>query len=177
MLDWFKRVATPVSSEQSVENERKVERLLDRIGTDSRTASQLAGAFAPGFSERLAENENRTLPAAEKVEQLQTRLGAFSAAANQLAERFTQTYVIAVACQKGGSGKTTIAAHLAVQAGKAGQGPAALIDTDPQGSLGEWWRARDDDTLALATVKLDDLVANPAALRSRGAAIAIIDTP
>ena len=177
MLDWFRRVTTSVSAEQLAENEKKVERLLGRIGTDSRIASQLVGGFNPGSSERLAENENKTPPDAEKVEPLPGRQGTSSTAVNQLAERFTQTYVIAVACQKGGSGKTTIAAHLAVQAGRVGQGPAALVDTDPQGSLGEWWTARNDDTLALARVKLDDLAANPAALRSRGAAVAIIDTP
>ena len=85
--------------------------------------------------------------------------------------------IIALASQKGGSGKTTIAAHLAVQAGKGGEGPAVLVDTDPQGSLGEWWRERKNDTPALATVKLDDLDANLAELRSYGTAVAFIDTP
>jgi chromosome partitioning protein len=85
--------------------------------------------------------------------------------------------IIALASQKGGSGKTTIAAHLAVQAGRVGQGPAVLIDTDPQGSLSEWWRARQDDTPALATVRLDELEANLAELRSYGTAVALIDTP
>jgi cellulose biosynthesis protein BcsQ len=47
--------------------------------------------------------------------------------------------VIALASQKGGSGKTTTAAHLAVQAGRVGQGPAVMVDPDPQASLGEWW--------------------------------------
>jgi chromosome partitioning protein len=131
----------------------------------------------PGSHKQPVVSESEILPTAEKVERLVDRLGTFSVAVSPLAERVTQTYVIAVACQKGGSGKTTIAAHLAVQAGQVGQGPADLIDTDPQGSLTEWWRAREDDTLALATVKLDDLAANPAALRRRGAAIAIIDTP
>jgi chromosome partitioning protein len=177
MLDWFKRVTTSVPAERLVEDEKKVERLLGRIGTNGRIANPLAGGVNPGSSERPAENENRTPPDAEKVEQLPVRQATFSAAVDQLAERFTQTYVIAVACQKGGSGKTTIAAHLAVQAGRVGQGPVALVDTDPQGSLAEWWTARNDDTLSLATVKLDDLAANPAALRGHGAAIAIIDTP
>ena len=72
---------------------------------------------------------------------------------------------------------TAITAHLAVQANALGQGPVVLADTDPQGSLAQWWRARNDDTLALATLKLEDIVANPAALRNRGAALAIIDTP
>jgi chromosome partitioning protein len=131
----------------------------------------------PGSHKELVVSESEILPTAEKVERLVDRFGTLSAASSQLAERLTQTYVIAVACQKGGAGKTTIAAHLAVQAGTAGQGPISLVDTDPQGSLGEWWEARNDDTLPLATVKLEDLAANPAALRSRGAAIAFIDTP
>ncbi len=90
---------------------------------------------------------------------------------------FTGMRVIAVASQKGGSGKTTIAAHLAVQAGAAGRGPVVLIDTDPQGSLAEWWHARADDTPVLATVKPEELAANLAELRSYGTAVAIIDTP
>jgi len=85
--------------------------------------------------------------------------------------------VVALASQKGGSGKTTIAAHLAVQAGRVGQGPAVLIDTDPQGSLGEWWRERKDETPALATVKLDELDVNLAELRTYGTAVAFVDTP
>jgi len=96
---------------------------------------------------------------------------------HELAGAFGRTRVIVVACQKGGSGKTTIAAHLAVQASRVGHGPTVLVDADPQGSLGQWWSARKDDALALATAQLADLAANPAELRSRGAAFAIIDTP
>jgi chromosome partitioning protein len=86
-------------------------------------------------------------------------------------------FVIAVASQKGGAGKTTLAAHLAVRAGIAGQGPVVLIDTDPQGSLAEWWQARSDETPALAVVKPEQLGANLAELRSYGTAVAVIDTP
>jgi chromosome partitioning protein len=95
----------------------------------------------------------------------------------ELARVSSPTRVIAIAAQKGGAGKTTIAAHLAVQANALGQGPVVLADTDPQGSLGQWWRARNDESLGLATLKLEDVAANPAALRNRGAALAIIDTP
>jgi chromosome partitioning protein len=49
--------------------------------------------------------------------------------------------VIAVAQQKGGSGKTTIAVNLAVAFLKRGS-TVALLDTDPQGSLGRWFMAR-----------------------------------
>jgi chromosome partitioning protein len=182
MLDWIKRIATP-AHEQSVENERQIERITGRLGAYNRTANELAGGFAPAFGEQSVENENQTrppdqtLPTEENVERLMDRLVIPRATPNAFAGTFTQTYVIAVACQKGGSGKTTIAAHLAVQAGAAGRGPVSLVDTDPQGSLAEWWTARNDDSLALATMKLDDLVANPAQLRTGGAAIAIIDTP
>ncbi|MCL4825249.1 MAG: ParA family protein, partial [Anaerolineales bacterium] len=46
---------------------------------------------------------------------------------------------LVLASQKGGAGKTTLAAHIAVAAELAGAGPVVLIDTDPQGSLSAWW--------------------------------------
>ena len=61
--------------------------------------------------------------------------------------------VIAVTSQKGGTGKTTLSGHLAVQAERAGHGPIALVDTDPQGSLTQWWNARKADTPALGPVQ------------------------
>jgi chromosome partitioning protein len=45
-------------------------------------------------------------------------------------------HVIVLASQKGGSGKTTLTGNLAIAAELAGGGPAVLIDTDPQSSLG-----------------------------------------
>ncbi len=50
-------------------------------------------------------------------------------------------HVITVAQQKGGSGKTTLAANLAVALARAGHS-VALLDTDPQGSLGRWFMTR-----------------------------------
>ncbi|MGQ7792743.1 ParA family partition ATPase [Faunimonas sp. B44] len=49
--------------------------------------------------------------------------------------------IVTVAQQKGGSGKTTVAAHLAVA--WTGAGRVAILDVDPQGSLGEWFEARE----------------------------------
>jgi chromosome partitioning protein len=51
--------------------------------------------------------------------------------------------VITVAQQKGGSGKTTVAAHLAVALSRLHRSTVALLDVDPQGSLGEWFEARE----------------------------------
>jgi len=50
--------------------------------------------------------------------------------------------VIAIAQQKGGSGKTTIAAHLSIALLQKGN-KVAIIDIDPQGSLTAWYKARE----------------------------------
>jgi chromosome partitioning protein len=51
--------------------------------------------------------------------------------------------VITAAQQKGGSGKTTIVANLAVAFVRRGLS-VAVLDTDPQGSLGRWFMTRRD---------------------------------
>lgn len=57
-------------------------------------------------------------------------------------------FVIAVAQQKGGAGKSTVAANLAVAMVEAG-GRVALLDTDPQQSLARWWEQRAHQAKAL----------------------------
>lgn len=53
--------------------------------------------------------------------------------------------ILTVAQQKGGSGKTTLAAHLAVALAAHSGEPVAILDVDPQGSLGTWYEAREDN--------------------------------
>ncbi|MEP9400937.1 AAA family ATPase [Sphingomonas silueang] len=85
--------------------------------------------------------------------------------------------VLAVASQKGGSGKTTLSGHLAVQAGRAGAGPVVMIDIDPQGSLADWWNARATDEPAFAQTLVARLAADLEILRAHGFRLAVIDTP
>jgi chromosome partitioning protein len=85
--------------------------------------------------------------------------------------------VLAVTSQKGGSGKTTLAGHLAVQAERAGAGPVALVDTDPQGSLAEWWNAREAETPAFARTAVEDLPGDIEKMRALGFEMLVIDTP
>jgi chromosome partitioning protein len=82
---------------------------------------------------------------------------------------------IAVVSRKGGAGKTTLAAALAVEAERRGH-RAVILDTDPQGGLAAWWNARELETPVFVE-DLGDLRKTLATLADRGFAIAIIDTP
>ncbi|HWU55934.1 MAG TPA: ParA family protein, partial [Rhizomicrobium sp.] len=86
-------------------------------------------------------------------------------------------YVIVAASQKGGSGKTTLSGHLAVEAVRAGAGEIALIDTEPQGSLAAWWNARQAPTPHFVKAGMADLEEALTGLHQAGIKIAVIDTP
>lgn len=51
--------------------------------------------------------------------------------------------VVAIAQQKGGTGKTTLLAHLALYWVRQGQ-RVAILDIDPQRSISTWWALRQD---------------------------------
>ncbi|MBT2185699.1 AAA family ATPase [Sphingobium nicotianae] len=85
--------------------------------------------------------------------------------------------ILALASQKGGSGKTTLSGHLAVQAQRAGAGPVVLIDIDPQGSLSDWWNERTEDYPAFAQTTVARLAIDLETLRQQGFKLAVIDTP
>ena len=56
--------------------------------------------------------------------------------------------VITIAQQKGGTGKTTLAVHLALAFIKYHNLKVAIIDTDPQGSLGKWFMIRSEKKIS-----------------------------
>ncbi len=52
--------------------------------------------------------------------------------------------IVTIAQQKGGVGKTMIATHLAVCWALIDRRSVAVLDLDPQGSLGQWFEAREN---------------------------------
>jgi cellulose biosynthesis protein BcsQ len=86
-------------------------------------------------------------------------------------------HILVLASQKGGTGKTTLSGHLAVEAQKAGVGPVALIDTDPQGSLSNWWNARAAPEPLFVKVGPSELGKALEHLTRSGIRLAVIDTP
>lgn len=86
---------------------------------------------------------------------------------------------IVIANQKGGSGKSTLTVHLAAAAEYAGDSPAIITDTDPQGSAGDWFNQRMKAGLATpryAPIALAELDSKLKALEAAGAAYLFIDT-
>ena len=89
--------------------------------------------------------------------------------------------VITIAQQKGGSGKTTIAANLATVFSLKNNLSTTLLDTDPQGSLGKWFMTRkeklkDKNTLQFKTASLWGAQYEAKTLKEK-CVIVIIDTP
>lgn len=82
---------------------------------------------------------------------------------------------VAIVSQKGGSGKTTVAVHLAVCA-ELHKKTVAIIDLDPQASALEWYSRRDAETPEVITATPEQLPALLKMAKENGADLAIIDT-
>lgn len=83
---------------------------------------------------------------------------------------------IVINSQKGGSGKTMLCKHLAVEAERAGDGPVFLIDTDPQGTLTAWHSKREAEAPARVDLPFSGLEKGLELIRQHGATYCIIDT-
>jgi chromosome partitioning protein len=89
--------------------------------------------------------------------------------------------IITIAQRKGGAGKTTLAAHLAVTWANKGR-VVTLIDTDPQASLSHWYQRR-EERLGQAGTGLGFVAASgwravgEITQRARTSDIVLIDSP
>jgi chromosome partitioning protein len=84
---------------------------------------------------------------------------------------------LAIISQKGGSGKTTLAVHMAVCAAMQGH-KTALLDVDPQRSAFQWNQSRPTGRkLDAVTAKAHELAGLLAKADAAGVDLAIIDTP
>ena len=82
---------------------------------------------------------------------------------------------VAIISQKGGSGKTTIAVHLAVCAERQGQ-PTLILDLDPQGSARSWLSRRGDDAPEVVAADPSQLAGLLQKAKAGGAGLVILDT-
>lgn len=82
---------------------------------------------------------------------------------------------IALVSQKGGSGKSSIAVHLAVAAVRKKKS-VAVLDLDPQGSVVGWAKRRGQDDVAVAAARAQEVPRLLASAKEQGADFAIIDT-
>lgn len=65
---------------------------------------------------------------------------------------------LSLIAQKGGTGKTTLSIHLAVQASLTGL-KVLIVDIDPQASATSWWQRRKEDQPALLQGRGEELAA------------------
>jgi len=82
---------------------------------------------------------------------------------------------IAILSNKGGSGKTTLAVHLAVAAEQASK-RTVVLDLDPQGSATTWSDVRDAETPAVVPTHARHLTRVLETAEANGADMAIVDT-
>lgn len=87
-----------------------------------------------------------------------------------------KTKILTIANRKGGAGKSTCAAHIALEAVRNNL-KTILIDLDPQKTLELWWKKRDEENPYLTDTdpsKLEEIIKN---LNKHDFDLCIIDTP
>jgi chromosome partitioning protein len=83
---------------------------------------------------------------------------------------------VAFVSQKGGCGKSTLAACLAVAAQEAGE-RVLVLDMDPKKSVVRWGSKRNDPHLPVEAVSAARLPAALTALSKRNLSLVVVDTP
>jgi chromosome partitioning protein len=83
--------------------------------------------------------------------------------------------VLALATQKGGCGKSSLATSLAVAAQERGLS-VYVIDLDPQGTARNWYERRSAESPEVAALDPSRLTAALAALKAQGRDLVILDT-
>lgn len=83
---------------------------------------------------------------------------------------------VAITSQKGGSGKTTLAVHLATRAAQAGY-ESCVIDTDPQATAAAWSDWRGDYLPVVVTAPPARLTRTIESAKKNGVNFVVIDTP
>ena len=84
---------------------------------------------------------------------------------------------LAIVSGTDGSGKTMLAAHLAVQAQLTGLAPVALVDLDPEPALAQWSSRRDVAAPAVVRVEAPDFTDAQTRLNQAGMAFVVVDLP
>lgn len=88
----------------------------------------------------------------------------------------TEPTVIAIVSQKGGSGKTTLAVHLATRAAQA-KHESCVVDLDPQATAAAWSDWRGDFLPVVVTTPPARLARTIASAAKQGVDFIVIDTP
>ena len=84
--------------------------------------------------------------------------------------------ILSIVNRKGGASKSTLAAHLALEATEEGL-KTILIDMDPQKTLESWWEKREEELPAMVDISANDLEDKLSVLEKSGFDLCIIDTP
>ena len=83
--------------------------------------------------------------------------------------------IVSVINQKGGSGKTTLALHLAVAASQAGRN-TAVIDLDPQASSANWGDRRQAKGPVVRSAHASRLPQELQQIQDAGGEVVVVDT-
>jgi chromosome partitioning protein len=85
-------------------------------------------------------------------------------------------HIVSFVTQKGGTGKSSLAVSLAVAASESGL-KVIVLDIDPQGTTGEWYKRRTGEAPAVQSISWANLSSRLYRLGQQGYDLAIVDTP